>query len=94
MIYTTKRLANIFKALSNERRMLIIKLLISKQKSVSKVSEKLKVSFKAASFHLLKLEREGIVEKQRKGKFSYYKLTNSFKGSGIFRQIKQSKYCS
>jgi DNA-binding transcriptional ArsR family regulator len=91
MIYSTKRLSSVFKALSNERRMLIIKLLARKSRSVIDVSMALKVSFKSASFHLLKLEREGVVEKDRQGKFNYYKLTNSFKGSGIFRQIVKSK---
>jgi len=91
MIYSTKRLSSVFKALSNERRMLIIKLLARKSRSVIDISMALKVSFKSASFHLLKLEREGVVEKDRQGKFNYYKLTNSFKSSGIFRQIVKSK---
>jgi len=91
MIYSTKRLSSVFKALSNERRMLIIKLLARKSRSVIDISMALKVSFKSASFHLLKLEREGVVEKDRQGKFNYYKLTNSFKNSGIFRQIVKSK---
>jgi len=90
MQYSTKRLSNIFKSLANERRMLIIKLLSRGSKSVINISERLKISFKAASFHLLKLEREGVIEKDRQGKFNYYKLTKSFRGSGIFRQIIQS----
>jgi len=90
MVYSTKRLAHVFKALSNERRMVIIKLLAKDSRSVVDISSKLKISFKAGSFHLLKMEREGILEKERKGKFNYYKLTKSFKGSGIFRQISES----
>ncbi len=91
MIYSTKRLANVFKALSNERRMLIIKLLARNSKSVIDISIALKISFKSASFHLLKLEREGILEKNRQGKFNYYQVTNSFRGSGVFQQIIKSK---
>ena len=90
MSYSTKRLSNIFKSLANERRMLIIKLLARGSKSVIEVSDKLKISFKATSFHLLKLEREGVIEKERQGKFNHYKLTKSFRGSGVFRQIVQS----
>ena len=91
MIYSTKRLARVFKALANERRMVVIKLLAKRPLSVLEISDRLHVAFNAASFHLLKLEREGVIEKERKGKFNYYKLTHSFRGSGIFRQIVHSK---
>ncbi len=89
--FSTKKLARVFKALANERRMQIIKLLSRGLISVSDVSEKLSIHFKAASFHLLRLEREGIIERTRKGKYNYYKLTDPFKSSGIYRQIINSK---
>ncbi len=51
----------------------------------------LKFSYKTASFHLNRLEREGMVQRIRKGKYHYYSLADSFRGSGVCRQILGSR---
>jgi len=88
--YSTKRLSQVFKALANSRRMIIIKLLSKKPFSVIEIARRLDMTVKVCSFHLLKMEREGILQKIREGKFNVYSPTDSFKKSGIFRQIVRS----
>ncbi len=91
MPYSTKRLSHVFKALANERRMMIIKLLTSKRMPVINLSTKLKLSFKSVSKHLQKMEREGLVSKKQEGKYMYYKLSDTFRKSGVCKQILESK---
>lgn len=88
--YPLKRLSQVFKALANHRRMMIIKLLAKRSLSVVDIADRLGMTIKVCSFHLLKLEREGVLHKTRKGKFNLYAPTDSFKSSGIFRQINRS----
>jgi len=88
--YSTKKLSFIFKALGNERRMAIIKLLSKTPLPVVDISDKLRFSFKSVSKHLQKLEREGIVTKKQEGKFVIYRITDSFSGSGVCKQILRS----
>lgn len=90
MAFSTKILSRVFKALGNQKRMDIIKIINKKPLSVIDISDRLNISFKTASFHLLKMEREGLVENQKDGKFVYYKPTDKFRGSGVFRQIIES----
>lgn len=85
--YSTKKLSFIFKALGNERRMQIIKILAKKPISVIDLSDKLNLSFKSVSKHLQKLDREGIITKKHEGKYVNYKLTDSFSKSGVCNQI-------
>ena len=87
----TKKLTNVFKALANQRRLTIIKLLANNSISVSDLSRELKVTIKSASKHLGKLERENLIHKEQKGKFVMYQISNTFKKSGLMNQIKKSK---
>jgi len=91
MVFSTKTLSRVFKALANHKRMEIIKLISKKPMPVIDISDRLKMSFKTASFHLTKLEREGIVENEKQGKFVFYKPTDKFRSSGVFRQIVNSE---
>lgn len=91
MVYTTKRLSSVFKALGNERRMAILKLLAKKPLSVIEVSDKLDLSFKSVSKHLQKLDREGVLDKKQEGRHVFYRITDSFRKSGACRQILESK---
>ena len=91
MTYTLKQLSRAFRALSNDRRMMIIKVIAAKPYSVTLITRKLKLTYKTASFHLNRLEREGMVRRKRKGKYHYYSLTDSFRGSGVCRQILRSR---
>jgi len=83
----TKKLTRVLKALANERRLKIICLLKKEEITVSELSEELKVSIKSVSKHLQKLEREGVVKRKHVNKYVYYRLTDSFRKSGIHRQI-------
>ena len=91
MPLSTLLLTRVFKALANRQRMEIIKLISKKPMTVLDISDNLKITFKTTSFHLLKLEREGLVKNEKIGKFVYYKPDEKFKTSGIFRQIINSR---
>ncbi len=89
--FSTTKLSRVFRVLGNERRMKIIKLLAKGSTSAGKLSEQLSLSFPATSFHLSKMEREGIIQKVRKGKNTFYTLSKEFRSSGVFKQITSSK---
>lgn len=82
MIYNKKmkekELEKILKALANKRRIAIIGLLKSnKEMSVSDISEKIKISFKATSKHLGILSLADIVEKEQRSSQVFYKISAS-----------------
>ncbi|MFA6098607.1 MAG: metalloregulator ArsR/SmtB family transcription factor [Patescibacteria group bacterium] len=91
MALRTKILARVFKVIGNERRMGIIKLLSQKESSVIDISSKINLSFKSVSKHLQRLEHEGVVEKEQRGKFMFYRLSKEFKNAGVLKQIINSK---
>jgi predicted transcriptional regulator len=80
----------VFKALANQRRMIIIKLLAKRSRSVIEISNIMGISFKSCSKHLLKLEREGVASKKQDGRYVVYSLIDSFKKSGVCKQIIES----
>lgn len=90
MPMNTKKLSRILKVLGNERRLRLIFLLRGNQVPVIELSQYLKVSFQSVSKHLQKLEREGIVARNQISKCVYYKSTNAFRKSGIYKQIIKS----
>jgi len=70
-----KKVNKIFKSLGNERRLKILSLLLTEgSMSVSDVSEKLNLSLKSTSKHLIILDRAGFVESKQVGLSRIYDI--------------------
>ena len=75
---TIKQWTRLFKALSNENRLKIIKLLSRRSEmSVSDISEKIEISFKATSKNLIQLANVDILESNGKHAQVFYKMNPS-----------------
>lgn len=71
-----KRWSIIFRALANPNRLKIIELLTTTEKmSVSEITEKLDIAFKATSNHLAILKNLDVIESQGKEGHIYYSLS-------------------
>lgn len=65
---------NLLKALSNEKRLMIICTLYKGEKSVGELEEIVDLSQSALSQHLARLRRDGIVQTRRDAQTIYYSL--------------------
>ncbi len=74
----------VFKAVANEKRIKILKLLLKEddEMSVESIAESLKIGYKTASQHLQKLANVGLVKKRQKGLYSFYSI--NYDASKIF----------
>ena len=81
----------IFKALSDETRLKIIKLLLNGEKCVCELVPLTKRSQPTVSIQLTKLENLGVVESRREGKMVYYRISNP-KVRRILSKIDFSKW--
>jgi DNA-binding transcriptional ArsR family regulator len=68
---------NLLKALSNEKRLMIVCALYNGEKSVGNLEEIIGLSQSALSQHLARLRRDGIVETRREAQTIYYSLKNN-----------------
>jgi DNA-binding transcriptional ArsR family regulator len=66
----------ILKAMSNERRLLILCHLIGGEKSVGQLEDMIGISQSALSQHLARLRRDNIVGTRRKAQNIYYHLVS------------------
>ena len=66
-----------FKALSDEKRIRILKLLTVREMCVCELMIALDVTQPNLSHHLGILENQGFVNRRKEGKWAYYSLTNS-----------------
>jgi len=74
MRYLSRKL----KALSNEKRLEIMKMMLNNQKlTVAQINDKLKISFGGTSKHLSILESAGFIRHSKNGLFVFY--TSNFK---------------
>ena len=71
-----KKLANIIKALSDETRLRVIKLLEERELCVCELIQVLDMSQPRISRHLSVLRNAGLVDDRREGKWVYYSLCN------------------
>ena len=62
----TKKLADVYKALSNENRIKILQYCEDKELSVTELSSKLKISYTLTSEYITILEKQGLVKKTKK----------------------------
>lgn len=72
LILNTKKIAEFFKALSDETRLKIIDMLSQQEMCVCEIIDKLQMSQPAVSHHLKILRQAGLVVDSREGKWIYY----------------------
>ena len=66
-----------FKALSDENRIRILKLLLVREMCVCEIMIALNITQPNLSHHLRILENQRLVNRRKKGKWAYFSLTNS-----------------
>lgn len=67
-------IAKLLKALSNEKRLLIVCALCESEKSVGELEQQIDLSQSALSQHLARLRRDGIVKTRREAQTIFYSL--------------------
>lgn len=77
-------LVKIFKALSDQNRLLILKLLQVRPLCVCEITDVLGLATSTVSKHLSILRDAGFIEDQKDGKWVYYKLTENASDERIF----------
>ncbi len=70
------RESRLFKALSDDSRIRIMKLLMIRRMCVCEIMAALEMTQPTASHHLVLLEKEGLLERRKEGKWAYYSLVN------------------
>jgi ArsR family transcriptional regulator len=70
------RESRLFKALSDDSRIRIMKLLMVRRMCVCEIMAALDMTQPTASHHLVLLEKEGLLERRKEGKWAYYSLVN------------------
>ena len=78
-----KAIANIFKALSDDTRLRVVKLLQKRELCVCELMQVLDMSQPRISRHMSVLKNAGLVEDRREGKWVYYSLKNETRGKEI-----------
>lgn len=70
-----KQSGRLFKALANERRLEIMRIIISKSKlNVIEISDQIELAFKSTSKHLQILENADLLICRRDGRSSFYSI--------------------
>ena len=72
----SRKQCKFFKALSDEKRIRILKLLMIREMCVCELMIALDVTQPNLSHHLTRLENQGFVNRRKEGKWAYYSLTN------------------
>ncbi len=78
-----KKLVIIFKALSDETRLRILKLLEHGELCVGDIVSSFEMSQPKVSFHLAALKSAGLVKDRREGRWIYYRIDDS----DLFRRL-------
>lgn len=76
-VETAKKQSKFFKALSDEKRLRILKLLMVKEMCVCELMIALQLTQPNLSHHLRILENIGIISSRKEGKWVYYSLANA-----------------
>ncbi|WP_235430337.1 metalloregulator ArsR/SmtB family transcription factor [Xanthomonas sp. MUS 060] len=66
--------AHLLKALGNEKRLLLLCLLLDREQSVGELNTRVQLSQSALSQHLALLREDGLVQTRRDGQTIYYSL--------------------
>ena len=93
MVIRNEDIAVIFKALSDPRRIRILKLLREGEQCACVLIEKLKMPQSTLSYHMKVLCRSKIVASREEGKWTYYKIcpTGSKRAMTVLRKITAQK---
>ncbi len=78
-----EKIATVFKALCDEKRIAIIKLLQTGEKCACKITENLDIAQSKLSYHMKILCASGLVESWYEGKWTHYKLSESGRISAL-----------
>ena len=73
----SRKQSKFFKALSDEKRIRILKLLTVREMCVCELMIALDTTQPNLSHHIKILENQGLVNRRKEGKWAYYSLTNS-----------------
>ncbi len=73
----SRKQSKFFKALADEKRIRILKLLTIREMCVCELMIALDTTQPNLSHHLKILENQGFVNRRKEGKWAYYSLTNS-----------------
>ncbi len=84
--------ANLLKALSNERRLMILCAIYKSEKSVGELEHIVGLSQSALSQHLARLRRDGLVNTRREAQTIYYSMNDT--ATQTVLQCLYSIYCS
>lgn len=76
MVENAQRASSFLKAISHEKRLMILCHLASGEKSVTELEHLLSARQAAVSQQLTRLRLEGLVKRRRDGKTIYYSLAN------------------
>lgn len=71
-----KRLSRIFKALGDEKRLSILRLINSREMCVCEIMAALDLTQPTASHHLGILERSGLAQERRDGRWVFYSIAS------------------
>lgn len=83
-----KKVANIFKALSDETRLRVIKLLQERELCVCELMQVLNMSQPRISRHLSVLKNAGLVDDRREGKWVHYSLRDGTENDEVNAIVK------
>ena len=67
---------NIFKGLSNQTRVNIVKMLLSGERCVCEITPHVKKNQSTVSIHLKKLKTLGLLKSRKEGRLVYYSISN------------------
>ncbi len=82
-----KKIIDGFKALGEENRLRIIKLLCREEMCVCELLEKMDLSQSAVSHHIRILKQAGLIKDRRQGKWIFYSLNReAFQALGLMMQ--------
>ena len=79
MSYIHDENAKVFKALCDEKRLIILEMLRNGEKCACKILENIDISQSSLSYHMKILIESGIVEDRQEGKWTHYSISD--KGS-------------
>ncbi len=85
-----KETMKILKALSDETRLKIVKMLLGGEKCVCEIFPRVKRTQATVSIHLGKLENAGILESRREGKRIFYRIKD-MRVRDIFKVLEHGK---
>lgn len=86
MLYTSKQLANLFKALGDENRIEILTLLRDQERCICTILEDMSISQSTLSHHMKILSEAGFVLSRKDGKWTHYSI-NKEKYSQVIKAL-------